>query len=122
MNRRDFLLLCSEGKERILEISCQKLYVHCLNARARQGAPETSGHLQGTEWWIGESSAAMGGAALDDIFLELQEHLRDVDKLLLRDAEWLLDEALKRRVQTLLKAFEERGGEVTALHSARESA
>lgn len=112
MNRRDFLLLRTEGSARVAELSCEKLYMHFqdLNAGFQHAAREAGSLDQA--WWAGEPALHIDAAEPEDFFRSLLAELEAVEKIRVRDMEWLNQGDFRIRVETLLAAFKARGGEV----------
>jgi hypothetical protein len=85
MRRRDFLLVKSPG-EGTVELSCERLYMRYVDARA-----------SGTE---------------AELFAWVELQLREAAELRLRDPEWLEEADLKRGLVQALAVFRARGGRV----------
>jgi len=86
VNRREFLLLSPGRRKETAEISCERLYMHYLDAE-----------VEGTT---------------RDLFDALDEQLRSMRELRLLDTEWLSRADLLARVEPILAAFHARGGRV----------
>ena len=113
MKRRDFLLLRTEGTERIVELSCQKLLVHYLdlNSGFASGQPE-AGALDEAHWWAGEPPLQIDTTAPDEFFRAVQQEILDADTVCVVDMEWMAQGEFRIRIETLLAAFKAAGGEV----------
>jgi hypothetical protein len=113
MNRRDFLLFRTEGRIRVVELSCQKLFVNYLDlcSGIAQAAPE-AGTLDDSDWWAGEPPLQIESAAPDDFFRQVQADVMDADQLRVVDMEWVAQGEFRIRVETLLAAFRATGGEI----------
>jgi hypothetical protein len=85
MNRRDLLLL-RVGGERVVELSCEQLFMRLVDAKAdgRTGR----------------------------FFDELAGGLRSITTLRLTDASWLSCDELRQRLDPMLADFVESGGRV----------
>lgn len=118
MNRRDFLLFRTEGHERIVELSCQKLFVHFLDLSSGIARGKTeAGTLLDADWWAGEPPLEIGTTAPDDFFRSIQADILRADKLHITDMEWMAQGEFRIRVETLIAAFKAAGGELVYLHS-----
>lgn len=84
MNRRDFLLLRTDGAT--VTLSCERLYMRFLDAQ-----------MDGTT---------------ADLFENLARDLRRVTAVRLIDPSWLSREELRAEVEPLLDAFRKRGGRI----------
>jgi len=91
LNRRDLILLGTNRKVRVLELSCERLYMQFCDSQ------------------------------LDDtrqkLFERLEGELRGVDELCLVDSSWLAREDFNQWLQQLLVSVRSRGGRVTFLRA-----
>ena len=94
MNRRDFLLLKTRGQERVLELSCERLYMRYTDAKS--GALRPSGGSGDPESWEGEPPLEMVTPTTDDLLRELDEELASADVLHVLDRDWLVAGAFRR--------------------------
>jgi len=85
MNRRDLLLLRAGG-ERVVELSCEQLYMRLVDAQS----DGTTGRL----------------------FDDLAGGLRTITTLRLTDASWLSCDELRQRLDPVLADFAESGGRI----------
>lgn len=113
MKRRDFLLLRTEGNERVAHLSCEKLFMHYqdLNAGFQQGNKE-EGIPDDADWWAGEPSLHIRRSDPETFFRGVLDDLKEVNAIQVQDMEWLAQGEFRVRVETLLTAFKARGGEV----------
>lgn len=132
MNRRDFLLLRTEGKKQVLELSCERFYMRFVDARSEAGRGDRrreeqrdgqlmqgdgcangQGHGQwnvvDSQWWSGEPPTVIDKPTTRQFFQELERTLSTADAVRLRDPEWLVGD-LRRPIEALLDAFREQGG------------
>ena len=119
MNRRDFLLLKTRGQERVLELSCERLYMRYTDAKS--GALRASGGSGGPESWEGEPPREMVSPTTDDLLRELDEELASADVLHVLDRDWLVAGAFRGPVEARIDAFRRRGGRVEYPASARRA-
>lgn len=113
MDRRAFLLLRSRGRERVVELSCEELYMRWADARNMAGRGAGGGPSgAGTEPWSGEPPTEMEGETTQDIIAELDRELADADVLVVRDRHWLADPDFRADVGGRIDAFRARGGRV----------
>jgi hypothetical protein len=83
MNRREFLLLKTESSKPSAELSCEQLYMRCVDL----------------------------AGATDQLFADLQRTLDEVEVLHVSDPSWLSCRELKP-MESLLTAFRARGGRI----------
>ena len=119
MNRRDFLLLKTRGQERVLELSCERLYMRHTDAKS--GALRASGGSGDPESWEGEPPLEMVTPTTDDLLRELDEELASADVLHVLDRDWLVAGAFRGAVEARIDAFRRRGGRVEYPASARRA-
>lgn len=110
VSRRDFLTLrVSEGR-RVLELSCERLFMRYHDACSDAARRQVSNH----EDVPGTDSALAGFATppADALFAELERRLADADELRVLEPNWLGDGAFAREVAVRVDAFDARGGTV----------
>ena len=86
MNRRDFLLL-RLARDEVAELSCERLFMRYVDACAEGNTKP--------------------------LFDALREDLKRTRTVRLTDVSWLAREDLKVPLESVLRAFEQRGGIVT---------
>jgi hypothetical protein len=113
MDRRAFFRMTLRGRERVLELSCERLHVRWVDAEARSGVPG-SGALGGRG-----AGAVDGEPPLDvrvptrvQLMAELEKGLTEVDVLKVTGREWLEAGEFGREVASRIQAFGRRGGRV----------
>lgn len=113
MDRRAFFLLGTRGRERVLELSCEELYMRWADARnmAARGAPDASSGA-GAEPWTGEPPTDIDAETTDALLADLDRELADADVLRVRDRQWLADPGFRADVESRIEAFRARGGRV----------
>ena len=121
MNRRDFLLLRTRGRERVLELSCERLYMRYADASSGAGRAKESVVSSEAEPWEGEPPTEIVTPTTSELFDELERELSVADVLHVLDLDWLTGEAFRREVEARVDAFRRRGGRVKYLASARRS-
>jgi hypothetical protein len=110
VNRRDFLFLRHSQGKRVLELSCERLFMRAVDA---QTASSGSGDaLPVPEVWEGEPPRVVEYPTVDELFQFVDTQLRDADVLRLVDTHWLASEDLKRRLGDVVATFRGRGGVV----------
>ena len=116
MNRRDFLLVRTRGKQRVLELSCERLYVQYFDAESDLDSRDqvNPGELA---WWSGEPPTVIERPTSEELFRDLAEELARADVLRVRDRDWLRKGAFRDRFEALLPMFRARGGRVEFLPS-----
>jgi hypothetical protein len=83
IDRRSFLLLRPTNRPRVFEISCEQLYMRYVDARLAKRR--------------------------DRLFDRLRTELAEVAELRILQREWLSDDELRSRVETLLDDLRTRG-------------
>lgn len=113
MNRRDFLLMKTEGQERVAEISCEQLYIQYADALGDEPATfREVGRLQEAGSWSGEPDLQVPGNNLNEFFRHLERQLESTDVLRMQGPDWLQDMDFKARVYEMLAEYQARGGKV----------
>ncbi len=115
MNRRDFLLVRTRGRHRVLELSCERLYVQYFDAESDLG-PQDEERVE-PAWWSGEPPTIIEKPTSDELFRDLEDELARADVLRVRDRNWLKKGAFQDRFEALLPTFRARGGRVEFLPS-----
>lgn len=110
VSRRDFLRLRVAEGRRVLELSCESLYMRYQDARSEAGRRQVSNHDDLT----GAGDAATGFAAPtpEALFAELERQLAAADELRVLEHDWLDGGAFGREVGARVEAFRARGGRV----------
>ena len=112
MNRRDFLRL-GKGKERTLELSCDRLYIRWVDARSGLGATASADDVErDAALWGGEPSLDVTVPTPEQLFAELEQRLAGVQVLRVHGREWLASGDFRREVESSMEAFRRRGGRV----------
>jgi hypothetical protein len=112
MNRRDFLRLGTRGKERVLELSCERLHMRWVDARVTATTAAGGGARDDVAVWEGEPPLDVAVPTADQLLTELDEGLAGVRVLRVAGLEWLAETDFGREVQDRLDAFRRRGGRV----------
>ena len=113
MRRRDFLLMRTDGGNRVEDLSCEKLFMNYQDLNSGvQASREEAGTLEDADWWAGEPSLNISTADPEKFFASVLADLNNVNKLQVLDLEWLSQGEFRVRVETLLLAFKAAGGEV----------
>ncbi|MBM4185169.1 MAG: BON domain-containing protein [Gemmatimonadetes bacterium] len=123
LDRRAFLRLATKGRERVLEVACERLYVRWVDAPA-QATPLVVAEAMGG--WMEEPGEPPTHVALQtrgELLAQLDATLAGAQALRLVEPEWLADAELRREVEARVAAFRRRGGRlVTASGRARSFA
>jgi hypothetical protein len=109
MNRREFLTFTSERRLRIVELSCERLYMHVLDA---QLTCEPREKTDGNGSWSGEPPAVFARRTPAQLFDEIDRDLSGVDVLRITGAGWLASDALSGRLDGIVDRFRAAGGRV----------
>jgi hypothetical protein len=107
MNRRDFLLFRTEGHSKLVELSCERLYMQYVDSRHTAG-PETAEPLEEG----GEPPARFDTRTTRQLFDDVARDLEQADVLRVTQTEWLADEGFRREVDALASTVRLRGGRV----------
>jgi len=108
MDRRAFLRFSVKGRRRELELSCERLYVRYVDARAAKGP--LANVVDALPSWEGEPPTAIETETVDDLFQDLERSLEGADVLRVLDRKWLGEGDLRREVEARVDAFRRRGG------------
>ena len=111
MNRRDFLLLRKDPRQREFELSCDRLYMQCLDTEMTRLRPEVVADPPETSPWGGEPPAKFAGRSREQLFEALDRELREVEVLKVVNSQWLVGE-LRQDFDRLMEGFCARGGRV----------
>jgi hypothetical protein len=111
MNRRDFLLLRKDTRQREFELSCDRLYMQCLDTGLSGLQPEDEADPAETSPWGGEPPARFAGRSREQLFEALDLELRKVEVLKVVNSQWLVGE-LRHDFDRLMVGFCARGGRV----------
>ena len=111
MNRREFLLLRTEPRGREVELSCERLYMRCLDTQVTGCQHNDSAESAERVQWGGEPPARFAECTPQQLFEELDRELREVEVLRVVDSQWLAGD-LRRDVDNLVAVFRARGGRV----------
>ena len=113
MNRRDFLLLSTKGSKRVLELSCERLYMRYVDAQSGAGRREEPGQINADpQSWDGEPPTELETPTTGELFEELDRELSNADVLRVLDRDWLDGGEFRREVEARVEAFRRRGGRV----------
>ena len=112
MNRREFLFLRTEPRGGVVELSCERLYMRCLDTQVTGEQPnEESADSTETSPWCGEPPARFPERTPQHVLEELDRELREVEVLRVVGSQWLAGD-LRRDVENLIAVFRARGGRV----------
>ena len=111
MKRRDLLLLRTAEHDRVVELSCERLYMRYNDARAIAGQLGEAEDAGGAPW-DGEPPTEIEERTCEELFQDLDRELRGADVLRVLDRSWLVGEALRQELDALLASFRARGGRV----------
>lgn len=111
MNRRAFLRLTVRGKERALELSCERLYMRWVDARTgASGAGDLPEPFDTS--WEGEPPLEVVVPSTGQLMAELDARLSTAHVLRVTGREWLASEDFRHEVESRIEAFRRRGGRV----------
>ena len=104
MHRRDFLLFRSDPAGRIVELSCERLYMRYVDASLPGAASDDPCE--------GEPPRNVKEQTTEELFRDLDGDLRDADIVRLVDTRWLASEDFGQHIEAVLDRFRARGGKV----------
>jgi hypothetical protein len=104
VSRRDFLRLRRTERGKLLEVSCQALFMRTADAAIE---PDPS---QDWEPGMGEPPSVIHRRSADDLIASLEHDLRGAQILRLLEPEWLENMPASERIQGVIAAFRARGG------------
>jgi len=120
MNRRDFLSLTTSDSKRIVELSCERLYMRYVDARSGIGrAGESQAVDTNARPWEGEPPIEIETPTTRELFAALEQELAGADVLRVRAADWLTSAEFGREVEAQVEAFRRRGGRVEFADAAQ---
>lgn len=109
ISRRALFTLHHHETKRVLELSCEQLYMRYADARAAVGSARSADHIEARD---GEPPLAVETPTADQLFASLERELAAADVLFILEARWLTEPKLSHELETRIQAFRERGGEV----------
>ena len=109
MDRRAFLRLRVKGRRRVLELSCERLFVRYVDAQAANATARVD-DVTPPSPWEGEPPTAITIETVVELFQDLERSLQEVGVVRVLDPRWLGDGDLRREVEARIDAFLRRGG------------
>ncbi|MDG2316059.1 MAG: hypothetical protein P8M36_03995 [Gammaproteobacteria bacterium] len=111
MNRRDFLTLRTKGQQRVIELSCERLYMLYADANAGIGRWKVSEAIgKNQQAWGGEPPIQINSQTVPELLDTLNQELAKADILVLLEKQWLDSEGFGAEVEVCIQAFCDRGG------------
>lgn len=105
MNRRDFLLFRTTGGKRVVELSCERLYMRSLDAQWTKPSSQF-------DIWNDDPLCVPDKPAVEELFRDLEGDLRGADVVRVIEMHWLASDDLKQRLEAILDRFRTSGGQV----------
>ena len=118
MKRRDFLLFRRTRHARVIEIPCERIYMHYLDAAVT--VPRSTDEPR-DESVLGEPAPEFAERTTKDVMETLDTQLKDVDVVRVIDRHWLAADELNREFDTFLAGFIARGGRVEFVDGSDDS-
>ena len=109
MNRRDFLTFRVERRQRVADLSCERLYMLLLDVQLTGESPDAG---DTSNWNSGEPPAVYERRSVEEVFEQIDRDLSEVDVLRITDTEWSNSDALAGHLERVATRFRERGGRV----------
>jgi len=110
MKRRDFLRFRSDGGQRIVVLSCQRLYMCYNDCRHMDSNEEIP--LDGSDWWSGEPPMAVESVSPQQLFADIAAEIATADVLVLDERDWMSDREFADHMNRLLTDWRAQGGEL----------
>lgn len=118
MNRRNFIFLTKNSNRQVVELSCETLYMHYMDILTANSIREsTTSAMRGDEWLSGEFPESQTTYGIEDYFSDLQSQLSGYKKLRLLDSNWIIAGHFKDKIDALLHAYRELGGELEIINN-----
>jgi len=110
VSRRDFLRLSVSEGRRVLELSCERLFMRYHDACSEAGRRQVSNHedVPGVD----DRPTGFQTPSPDALFAVLEQELAGADELRVLEREWLGNAQFARELGTRVEAFVKRGGHV----------
>lgn len=115
LDRRAFLRLATGGRERVLELTCERLYLRWVDAL---GGPRQAPHADAGSGWFegsGEPPASLALETRADLLAQVEAGLAGAQALRVVGPEWLADGELRREIESRVAAFRRSGGRMLSL-------
>ena len=109
INRRDFLRLRVAQGQRVLDLSCQSLYMRLLETSAGATAADSGDEFDPIR---GEPPTIVRATTREELAQQLDAQMHNVDAVRLNESGWLESDDLRTFLAPLLAAFRERGGRI----------
>jgi hypothetical protein len=113
VNRRDFLMFRRQREIRVLDLSCERLYMAYLDAKT--GAARMAHTVEAEDTlgcWTGEPPTVTRQQTCDELLRDLRTAVEGVDVVRIHGSEWLANEEFREDFKNLLAAVSARGGKV----------
>lgn len=117
LDRRAFLRLATRGRDRVLEVSCERLYVRWVDAPEEVRPVDLAKVFD----WADEPGEPPAYLALEtrvELLRQLDASLAGAQVVRLVEPEWLAHEELRREVNARIAEFRRRGGRVASSATA----
>jgi len=113
LDRRAFLRLATRGRDRVLEVSCERLYMRWVDAPTEVRPTDLA---QAFDWVDepGEPPAYFAIETRAELLRQLDVSLAGAQTVRLLEPEWLAHEDLRREVNARIAEFRRRGGRVSS--------
>ena len=113
ISRRAFFTLRGRASKRVLELSCERLYMRYVDARAAIGRAQAADRIETRpRAHAGEPALAVEAPTVDALFASLENELAQAQVLVVLESEWLTSRDFGRELEPRIEAFRKRGGEV----------
>lgn len=118
MNRRNFIFLTKNSNRQVVELSCETLYMHYMDILTANSIRESrTSAMRGDDWLPGEFPEPLSTYGIENYFSDLQSQLSGYKKLRLLDSSWIIAGLFKDKIDALLHAYRELGGELEIVNN-----
>lgn len=112
LDRRNFLRLATRGRERVLDVSCERLYVRWVDAPVAARPATLVDEAAGWSEEPGEPALRTVVQTREELLGQLDAGLAGAHSVRLNEPEWLAHADLSREVYARIARFRSRGGRV----------
>ncbi|MEX0963088.1 MAG: hypothetical protein WDZ52_03465 [Pseudohongiellaceae bacterium] len=119
MNRRSFIFFTDTSNGKVVDLSCETLYMHIMDIQTASSiAKMGQSTVDGNNWVSDEPAAYLATSSIETLFRDLQFQLSSCKKLRVFDSSWVLTGLIKNEMETLMANFRELGGEIEFVNNA----
>jgi len=117
MNRRDFIFLKNSDKGKVLELSCESLYMQFLDIQTADRVYEDGADTTDPSSCLSsELPTQLTTHKVECFFGDLHAQLRNCSNLRLLDPGWIVAGDFGNKIEVLLRAYKASGGIVEIIN------